>query len=145
MARDTLDDFTKDLLSAANDLQNGKYAKQFIRKEGSKLRKETVKEAKSKVKKKTGNLFKGIKRGKAFSDDEDTMIRVYGTNPKGAGDIAPHVHLLNNGHRIVDKNGREHSFKEGVHFFESALENFDSQFVNDIEGFVDDMLDNHGL
>lgn len=131
-----LDDFAKDLLAAAMDLQTGKYAKQFLRKEGSKLRKKTVNKAKSKVNKRSGNLFKAIKRGKVYKYDGDLAVRVHG---------GKHTHLINNGHRIVDKNGNEHGFKEGIHFFESAEEDFGDEYEKDCLELIDDLLDNHDL
>lgn len=135
-----LSEFTRDLLSVANDLDRGKHASKFLRKEGNKLRKETLKEAKTKVKKKTGNLFKGILRGKVYKfQGKDLSVRVYGGHP------AYHIHLLNHGHRIVGKDGTEHGFKEGEHFFESAEANFKNEYFADVENFIDDLLDNHDL
>ena len=141
---DDLDQFTRDLLSAAMNFEKGKHTKKFMRDEGSKLRKKTLSEAKSKVKKRTGNLFKGIKRGKVYKRDGDLAIRVYGADAKSE-ESAPHIHLVNNGHRIVDKNGEEHGFVEGVHFFESAERDFQGEFYGDIETMIDELLDNHGL
>jgi hypothetical protein len=132
-----LDEFTKDLLAMANDLDNGKHSKKFLRKEGSKLRKETLKAAKSKVKKKTGNLFKGIKRGKPYNYHGDWSIRAYGSGN--------HTHLLNNGHIIKDRNGVEHGFKEGEHFFEKAQDNFKDEYFDDVEEFIDELLKDHNL
>jgi len=132
-----LDDFLKDLMSAANDLDRGKHSKDFLRKEGSKLRKETLKAAKSKVKKQTGNLFKGIKRGKPYTYDGDWSIRAYGSGP--------HTHLLNNGHIIKDKNGVEHGFKTGEHFFEEAEQKFKDEYYDDVEKFIDELLKDHNL
>lgn len=133
---DDLDQFTQDLLSAAVALENGKQAKKYLRTEGSKLRKETVEQVKAKVKKKTGKLIKSIKRGKPYERD-GMNIRAYSG--------APHAHLINNGHRIVDKNGKEHGFQEGVHFIENAEKEFQPEFHEDTEKWIDDMLDNHGL
>lgn len=132
-----LEEFSKDLLKAANDLEKGKHSKKFLKKEGSKLTKETLSEAKARVKEDTGNLFKGIKRGKPYKYEGDWNIRTYGSGS--------HTHLLNNGHRIVDKNGNEHGFKEGEHFFEKAEENFKNEYYNDVEKFIDDLLNNHDL
>ncbi|MEC1757381.1 hypothetical protein [Schinkia azotoformans] len=132
-----LDEFTRDLLNMAHDLDNGKHSKKFLRKEGTKLRKETLKSAKSKVKKQSGNLFKGIKRGKVYKYDGDLAIRTYGSGN--------HTHLLNSGHVIKGKNGKEHGFKEGEHFFEEAERNFRDEYYNDVEDWIDDLLKDHNL
>ena len=136
-----LTDFREDLLSFAKDLHNGKHAKKFLGKSGTKLKNATVKDAKSKVNKVTGNLFEGIKRGKPYKYfvDRSMAVRVYG------GKKASHLHLLNDGHRIVDKNDKEHGFVEGKHFMESALNGYEEQYVKDTLDFLDDLLDNHLL
>jgi hypothetical protein len=64
-------------------------------------------------------------------------IRVYSASP--------HAHLLEYGHRIVDKNKVEHGFKEGAHFFEAAEKSFTPTFFTDCEAFVDGLLDKHKL
>lgn len=43
-----------------------------------------------------------------------------------------------------DKTGRE-TFIEGTHFMEEARDDFEDDFYNDCEDFIEDMLDNHGL
>jgi len=138
MARNDLDDFERDLLSAAKDLENGRHAKKFLRKEGTKLKRENKKQAKrAGIGKKTGNFLKGFKRGKPYEFDSAMAIRAYNS--------APHAHLLDLGHRIVDKNGEEFGFKEGSHFMEKAEEAFQDEYVGDCRSFIDDLLNNHGL
>lgn len=133
-----LGDFSKDLLDLAQDFDKGKQAKVFLRKAGNKLKKATVKHAKSKVKKKTGNLYKSIKRGKPYkyAINNSMAVRVYGTN---------HAHLLNNGHRIVGKDGSEHGFAKGYHFFESGASDYEEEWTDDVEDFLDEMLDIHDM
>jgi hypothetical protein len=133
-----LDAFERDLLSAAASLENGRYAKGFLRKEGTKLKKENKKQAKSAdIDKKTGNFLKGFKRGKTYKFAGDMAIRAYNS--------APHAHLLDLGHRIVDKNGVELGFKEGAHFMEKAEDAFCEEYIEDCQSFIDDLLTNHGL
>lgn len=136
-----LTNFGDDIYKLAQEIDNGKEAKKFLRKSGNKLKNRTLKVAKSKINKKTGNLFKGIKRGKPYKYkvDGSMSIRVYGGSP------ASHAHLLNNGHRIVDKNGKEHGFAKGYHFFEGGADMYEPEFYKDTEEFIDDMLDNHLL
>lgn len=136
-----LTDFEEELLDLAKDLDNGKHAKRFLRSSGTKLKNRTVKVAKSRVKKKTGNLFKGIARGKPYKYylDGSMAVRVYPKNP------ANHAHLLNDGHRIVDKNGKEHGFAKGYHFFEGGADEYENEYYEDTQNFIDDLLDNHLL
>lgn len=136
-----LDDFDKELLSLAQDFERGKHAKRFLRKSGTKLKKKTLKLAKLRVKKKTGNLFKGIKRGKPYKYyvDGSWAVRIY------AGAPAYHAHLLNNGHRIVDKNKKEHGFVKGYHFFEDAADDYEEEYYDDVQDFIDELLDDHGF
>lgn len=134
MAGNQLDQLASHLMGLAVSVSDKPKARKLLRVEGNKLKRETIKEAKRKVKKKTGNLFtKAIQRGKpyTYSGTGDETIRVYGKY---------HAHLLNIGHRIVDKKGNEHGWKEGEHFFESAENNFRSEFVSDVEEFVDDLI-----
>lgn len=136
-----LTNYDNDLLSLAQDFKNGKHAKKFLQKSGNKLKNHTLRDAKSKVKKDTGNLFKGIKRGKVYNYkvDGSMAIRVY------AGRPANHAHLLNNGHRIVDKNGKEHGFAKGHHFFEAGAKEYEQEYYEDTQGFIDELLDKHGF
>jgi len=142
MARDGLDDLARDLLAASQNISNGKFSKAFLRKEGKKLTKKTLNTAKARVNKKTGNLFKGIKTGKVYKfggRDGALSIRAYGGSPSN------HIHLLNSGHIIVDRAGNERGFKEGLHFFDDAAKEFEGEYVEDCEVFIDKMLDKHGL
>lgn len=134
-----LTDFEEELLQLASEFKDGKEAKKFLGKAGTKLKNVTVRIAKSRVKKVTGNLFRGIARGKPYKYyiDGSMAVRVYGKSP--------HTHLLNNGHRVVDRKGKEQGFAPGYHFMEDGADTYKEQFNEDILGFLDDMLDNHGL
>ena len=136
-----LTEFSEDLLSLAEEVDNGKEAKKFLRRTGNKLKRRTVKVAKSKVNKKTGNLFKGIKRGRPYKyKPENSMaVRVY------AGKPAYHAHLLDRGHRIIDKTGKEHGFYKGQHFMEGGAKLYEKEYYQDTQKFIDDLLDDHLL
>lgn len=136
-----LTDFEEELLDLAKDLDKGKHAKKFLRKSGTKLKNRTVKVAKARVTKKTGNLFKGIARGKPYKYylDGSMAVRVYPARP------ANHAHLLDQGHRIVDKNGIEHGFAKGHHFFDGGADMYEEEYYKDTEDFIEDLLDNHLL
>ncbi|OHW62910.1 hypothetical protein EUAN_06940 [Andreesenia angusta] len=133
-----LSEFENDLLDAAQEFEKGKHAKAFLRKEGSKLNRENKKQAKSAgIGKKTGNFIKGFKRGKIYKFNGSLCIRGYSK--------APHAHLLNNGHRIVGRDGQEKGFKPGKRFLEKSKKNFEGEFEKDIQDFIDELLDKHGM
>ncbi len=70
-------------------------SKKFLRREAGKLRKVAVARTKAVTDKHTGNLYKGIKKGRtvyAYGDTEYN-IRVYNG--------APHAHLIEYGHMMV--------------------------------------------
>ena len=121
-----LDAYAKELERTARE--STKLQKKFMRQEGSKLLRRTKSEAK-RVKVKTGNYKKSIKRGKVYEYDGAQAIRVYST--------APHAHLIEDGHRMVTHDGREVGFVPGMHVFEVAGKGFEPEYLADI----DDMLD----
>lgn len=133
-----LDEFTKDLMAMANDLDKGKHAKKFLRVQGSKLNKENKKQAKSvNIGKKTGNYLKGFKRGKPYNYNGAFAIRAYNSSP--------HAHLLEDGHRMVTEDGREVGFVEGFHVLDKAKKSIEEGYYNDVEEFIDELLKDHNL
>lgn len=109
-------------------------AKKFLRDEGGKLRKATLAIAKQRVKKKTGNYYKSIKRGKLYKyhGTGDWSIRAYSG--------APHAHLIEDGHRQVS-GGKEQGFVSGKHVFEDAAKGFEGKHIDNARKFVDKVLD----
>ena len=85
--------FEKNLLRLAEE-KMPRQSKKFLNQQGTKLRKLTLAKAKQKVKKKTGNLYKGIKKGRVytFKGNGGLAIRVYGGSP------APHIHQIGRAH-----------------------------------------------
>lgn len=135
-----LDAFMKDLLSLTND-KMPKESRKFLNKEGNKLKKQQKKNFKSKGigtgQVKSKEVEKSFKRGKIYKyKGKNLSVRSYSAHPL--------AHLLNNGHRIVDKNGEEKGFVLGYHFMEDAQKDFEGEYVDDCEQFIDDML-NKGL
>ena len=102
--------------------------KKFMQSEGTKLKNRTLKTAKSNVKKKTGNYFKGIKRGKyyKYSGNGADSIRVY------AGKPAHHGHLIEYGHK-TSNGGRTKAY----HIFKTSADAFESTYESDCEKFAD--------
>lgn len=105
-----------------------KEIKKFMQSEGTKLKNRTLKTAKSNVKKKTGNYFKGIKRGKyyKYSGNGADSIRVY------AGKPAHHGHLVEYGHKT--KNGNR---TKAYHTFKTSADAFESTYESDCNKFAD--------
>lgn len=120
-------------LGGFNDPIVNKRVKQFLKKEGNKLQKETKSIAQSKVKKKTGNYLEGIKRGKVYLYQGHTWaIRAYSTEP--------HAHLIEDGHNIVI-DGQVKGYVTGKKVFQTAERRFSEDYFKDVEQFVDDVLD----
>lgn len=108
-----------------------KEVKKFMRSEGTKLKNRTVKKAKSTVGSKTGNLIKGIKRGKyyKYSQNNADSIRVYSS--------APHAHLIEYGHDMVTHSGKKVGRVQGYHIFKTAADEFEGTYESDCEKFAD--------
>lgn len=128
----SLDQLSKELLNLANGIKDGKETKKFLKKEGIKLKNKTISTAKNRVKKKTGNYIKGIKSGKVYEYQGAYACRTYST--------APHAHLIEYGHIKKDRTGREHGFQRGYHVFGTAQKEFEEEFYQDTEKFIDDIF-----
>lgn len=110
-----------------------KETKRFLKVQGNKLKKRVVGKVESRVNRVTGELIRSIKAGKVYKYDGSDSIRVYSSSP--------HAHLKEYGHRIVDVNGVEHGFKKGEHFFEDASNEYENEFIKDLEDFIDEVLE----
>jgi hypothetical protein len=87
---------------------------------GTKAKNIVKKEAKSRVKKKTGNYLRSIKRGRTFKSRADEWtVRVYSN--------APHSHLIERGHRVV-VNGKEVGYVKGKNVFKRAGREIESNY-----------------
>lgn len=146
-----LDNFAAELLELG-EKELPKKTNKFMKKEGKKLKRVTIKKAKSKTNKKTGNYYKGIKEGKVYkySGNGGTSIRVYSGKP------AYHAHLIEYGHRLIQNHkiinvdgryitvkgrneGKEIGFVPGLYVFEEARNEFKEEFYSDIEKFLDEV------
>lgn len=126
-----LKDLNKQLLKASSNIKNGEITKKYLKKSAKKLKKETLKVAQNKVGKKTGNYERGIKDGKPYEFDGDYACRVYST--------MAHAHLIEYGHVIVGRDGKEKGFKKGEKVFETASKSFDNE--KETEEFLDEILE----
>ena len=133
---DELEKLEKEVLRLAKKYP--KETKKFLQKQGNKLKSVIKKIAKSKVKTKTGNYMRGFKRGKyyKYNTDED-CISVY--------NYMPHAHLIEKGHIIKDKTGKEHGFKKGYFVLEQGRRDYYDKFVKSTEDFVDEIINSGGF
>ena len=129
----SLTNFEKDLMKFANDTMP-KESKKFLRDTGTKLKTATLSNAKSKVKKCSGDYFKSIKRGKVYKYNSDELaIRCYSNDPK--------AHLLENGHRQTTKDGVEIGWVDGYHIFEQAEKEFEGTYYDRAQKFVNGVIE----
>ena len=110
-----------------------KETEKFMKAEAKDLRKFMVAYAKTKVKKLTGNYFRGFKAGKKVYkwSDEDYNVRVYNT--------MPHAHLIEDGHRIVVA-GKTLGFVPGRHVMEEANKRYEAEFLDHVENNLADFI-----
>lgn len=127
-----LDSFKKEL----DDLHKlfPKEAKRLMLRSGSKARSIIAKKARKLVNKQTGNYFKSIKRGKVWVDDStgEYKVRAYSR--------APHGHLIEYGHRKVNKDGKEVGFVDGIHVFQKATKEIEDQWDSILEKEFDKIM-----
>jgi hypothetical protein len=111
-----------------------------MRKIGSKARTQVARKARIEVKKVTGNYIGktkkyGFKRGKVFKgSDGEWVVRVYNSSP--------HAHLIEHGHRMVTKDGKEVGFIKGKKVLEKSMSEFDQsgEMENMLGDWLDDLL-----
>lgn len=107
-----------------------KQAKQLLRKVGNKGKSIIAKKARQLVKKHTGYYHKKFKRGKVWQDANGSWkIRVYNNSP--------HAHLIEDGHRIVGKDGSEHGFQPGYKAMEKGTREWEIQMDDLLEQEID--------
>lgn len=108
-----------------------KEAKQMITKIGNKAKNIVSKKAQQLVG--AGHYSKSIKRGKVWNEHGQLTIRVYSTDRK--------KFWIEDGHRIVDKNGQEHGFKQGYKVFDKSTKEIDDNFSKIVEDELDKIFD----
>lgn len=123
-----LDELNRDILKLANETMP-KEAKAFMRKEGSKVAKQTKSGLRTGYKVRTGNLVKMVKRGKAYFYPVDSayQIRVH---------MAPHENVVDYEHKT--KKGK---VVKGKRIKDRTEAFFSEEFEEDVLDFIDDLLD----
>lgn len=145
-----LEDYERQMLKVAQEVENGKYAKTFLRNTGNKAKRRVRAQAVANVKydtknnwtvggktySPTGNLFKGQRRGKVYyyAPEESFAVRVFGGAP------AHHSNWLEYGHQIVLPNGQSLGRFEGYGFFSKGMAEYEPEFYKDVDKHVVDKL-----
>ncbi len=108
-----------------------KETEKFMKAEAREMRKQVVRLAKSRVRKVTGNYFRGFKAGKKVYkwSDAEYNVRVYNS--------APHAHLIENGHRGIFW-GRSTGWVPGKHIMADGQKQYEPQFAKHVE---EDLVD----
>lgn len=133
------------LIATANNFENGKHAKKFMRKAGQRLRTLTKSEFQASgagtVEPRggfvTGDIAKGFKYGK--------VRKMGGSNwCIDVNNTAFAAHWLNNGHKIV-RGGNTVGFSPGYHYFEKAKAGYETEYFAEMSHWIDEMLYKEGL
>ena len=131
------DELEEDLQALAEQI-GGKETKAFIKKQGKKFQKKVQENAKRLVKKRTGKYLAGIKNGKVYVYDGSFATRVY------TG--ARHAHLIEYGHKAVAKGGKDTGkYIKGVRVFEKSKDDFEDEFFENVEMYLDDLYKKNGF
>lgn len=132
MSENVLNDYASSILSVANELSEGKDMKKFMGRAGTSLKNKIINKAKLKVNENTGTYIKSIKRGAVWQKNGGISVNAYSDDPKS--------HLIEKGHRIVTKTGKEVGFQKGKYVFSDASEEYFKEFEEDVEGFLNGVL-----
>lgn len=131
----------------AREKNEKKEVRSFMRREGNKLKRRTIAQAKAsgidlnhKKPKEYANAkhyLQTIQRGKVYEYNGATAIRVYS--------YAPHAHLLEDGHVVWLPTGKGYAQNMGYMsrkfmIFKTARNGFDHLFMVDAEKFEDGIL-----
>lgn len=129
---DNLDEFEANLEYMIAEMPKETYT--VLRGTGSKARTIIARKARSLVGKKTGNYYKGFKRGKPYqAEDGSYRIRVFNN--------MPHAHLIEDGHRIIGKDGSEHGFKPGYKVMQKAEKEVEAVWNDLLEEQINKVID----
>lgn len=88
---------------------------------------------KTQIDQRTGNYLKSWKSDKAKFSGKGNLYKVWGNKDNKS-------HLIENGHRNVDKNGVEHGFTPGYQVLKHAQEEAQKDIENLLEEFVERVM-----
>lgn len=144
-----LDEFSRDLLSLATTALP-RETKKMLKKEATKLSKIQKNKIKSLgIGELATGLVKKTKAGKVYKYNGDLTCRAYsGGAVKGKGSNYYSLSgMINNGYLRrggVNHEGAE-TYVPGYKYMESSQSQFSSIYNQDLQNFIDDMLDNNEL
>lgn len=81
----------------------------------------------------TGNYLKNWKSDKSKFSGRGNLYKLWGNK-------SPHAHLIENGHRNIDKNGVEHGFTPGFQVLKHAQEEAQNDIDRELELFVETVM-----
>lgn len=122
----TLEEFDKQLEKFAKDFPEAK--KKMVRENGKLLHEKVLENTRRDVGVKTGNLLKSIELHNGSKGGYSAVRGNFG--------VAPHLHLIENGHKII-RNGQIVGWAEGKHMFANAI----SDLADELEGNAQKMMD----
>lgn len=132
------------LLESIAELQP-KEIKSFMRRQGTQLKRCTIKEAdkkgisrthkKPKKYKDSPHYYDTIKRGKVF------RRAVSGAYAVRVHSLAPHAHLLEDGHELIKRNGETGERVKAFLVFADSAKEFEPKFEQNCEKFVDKVIE----
>lgn len=126
-----LDDFNKKMVRFYSK-EFPKETRQFMNKEGNEGKRILRKYTKATTQKKTGNLLKGIDKGRVHKRGDDWQVRVRSK--------APHAHLIEHGHHLVAWGKNTDKRVEGRHPAAHAQKAMAKWFTTDTERWIEKML-----
>lgn len=127
-----LTEFNKNMLDFVSK-EYPKEAKKFIARAGNKLSKNIKSAYRKGTKKKTGNLLRGVARGRPYIfEGNDFQVRVYNK--------APHAHLIEHGHKVFIRGKETRHRAKGRHIVGATAMAFQNEFAQLADKFVDDLL-----
>jgi hypothetical protein len=132
----TFEDFGNDLGVLLENVDD-KTQKKFLNSEARALRDEARKEAENVVEEHTGSYFDGFKYERAKTKNKRTYAKTINDSNHG--------HLVEDGHIIVGKDGKERGFVKGKHVIANASEAYKDTFNQNAEDFVAEAIGKSGL
>lgn len=109
--------------------------KQLVTQSGDKLYRKVIQNIERDVKERRGKLKKSVVKN-IGSGGGYAAIRANSS-------IAPHLHLIENGHKIV-KNGNVVGWVSGKHMYRNALNELADELERDAEKTLDDLVGGFG-
>ena len=111
--------------------------KKFLKSEAKQFKKAVIRKAQEETTEDTGNYVQGYKVGNPTTHGNEVAVPTINDSPHG--------HLIEYGHRIVDKSGNESGFVQGKFILTNAALEYKPIFLINAEQWVDRVIDRSGL